>query len=372
MVLFLAIGLGLGGLCLVPAIVIATFRLRNPCVKSERHKVPVSQNTSLPLNKGLYLGTHNSCHVSPLFSGCFPAHCGPAQWRYSHPPIIEQLEDGIRHVEIDIWFNMDTRHWEIFHHFPDPLVNVGTSVEAALRSISDWSLRNAEHVPVWICFDLKGAYSPLGCQALATVLASSVEDDEHLPDGAIKIAEQLVDRVFGDRAVSTVDLQREAPCLRDAIKEYGWPTQRELAGRFFFTTAACCWGTTAATGRLLKRHRYTEAKEANGGMLDPNVAFYEESNCEKVKELVEAGMCVRCCLFIHDKDHDTRDPGLLDELLPLGLQYIATNDVSIILAAQSFKQDMRVKQDLQDLVKHELVTEGTAWSPAVIQLKSVD
>ena len=118
-----------------------------------------------------------------------------------------------------------------------------------------------------------------------------------------------------------------------------------------------CWGTTAATGRLLKRHRYTEAKEANGGMLDPNVAFYEESNCEKVKELVEAGMCVRCCLFIHDKDHDTRDPGLLDELLPLGLQYIATNDVSIILAAQSFKQDMRVKQDLQDLVKQELVTE---------------
>ena len=103
---------------MVPAIVIATFRLRNPCIKTERHKVPVSQNTSLPLNKGLYLGTHNSCHVSPLFSGCFPAHCGPAQWRYSHPPIIEQLEDGIRHVEIDIWFNMDTRHWEIFHHFP--------------------------------------------------------------------------------------------------------------------------------------------------------------------------------------------------------------------------------------------------------------
>ena len=109
---------GLGGLCLVPAIVIATFRLRNPCIKAERHKVPVSHNTSLPLNKGLYLGTHNSCHVSPLFSGCFPAHCGPAQWRYSHPPIVEQLEDGIRHVEIDIWFNMDTRHWEIFHHFP--------------------------------------------------------------------------------------------------------------------------------------------------------------------------------------------------------------------------------------------------------------
>lgn len=100
-------------------------------------------------------------------------------------------------------------------------------------------------------------------------------------------------------------------------------------------------------------------------MLDPNVAFYEESDCQKVKVLIEAGMCVRCCLFIHDNDHDKRDPRLLDKLLPLGLQYIATNDLAIILEAQSFKQDLRVKQDLQDLVKQELITE-------VIRRKSAD
>lgn len=50
------------------------------------------------------LGTHNSCHVASLFAVFVP------YWRYTHATLEQQLGAGLRHIELDIWFDRGAGH----------------------------------------------------------------------------------------------------------------------------------------------------------------------------------------------------------------------------------------------------------------------
>ena len=54
------------------------------------------------------IGTHNSCHRANLFGGL-----AVPRWRYSHHPLLAQLELGIRHIEIDLWYNSTSTQWQV-------------------------------------------------------------------------------------------------------------------------------------------------------------------------------------------------------------------------------------------------------------------
>jgi len=61
-----------------------------------------------PLNDYCVVGTHNSCHVCSLFGWFFIK-----PWHYSHPRLTHQLDYGIRHLELDIWYNRGMDRWEV-------------------------------------------------------------------------------------------------------------------------------------------------------------------------------------------------------------------------------------------------------------------
>ena len=60
-----------------------------------------------PLNDFTCIGTHNSTHGVSIFGALFIK-----EWHYVHAPLGAQLQLGIRHVEIDIWYNSCASRWE--------------------------------------------------------------------------------------------------------------------------------------------------------------------------------------------------------------------------------------------------------------------
>eukprot|EP00665_Eupelagonemidae_sp_cell47_P000191 gene191-7906_t len=69
-----------------------------------------------PLDEWQVLGSHNSCHVASLFAAFVP------YWRYTHAPLRAQLEMGLRHIELDLWFLRRRGEWVVRHEaLIDPL-----------------------------------------------------------------------------------------------------------------------------------------------------------------------------------------------------------------------------------------------------------
>ena len=99
----LVLGLSIGLPLLLLLVTICSIKIKNPCVRPAMNTRIPEKPPSLRFNQALSVGSHNSCHVANVFSGwpCFPPHWGPAQWRYTHPALVQQLEQGVRHLEID-------------------------------------------------------------------------------------------------------------------------------------------------------------------------------------------------------------------------------------------------------------------------------
>ena len=92
------------------------------------------RNDSVDLSSIRCVGVHNGCHVANLLSIFIPP------WSYTHISILSQLKLGLRHVEIDAWYERSTSSWKVFHEFVDPLTNETPSlVVDCLKEICDYT-----------------------------------------------------------------------------------------------------------------------------------------------------------------------------------------------------------------------------------------
>ncbi len=128
-----------------------TYPAHPSALLSKAHEVELCKSTK-SLNSFLVVGTHNSCHQASLFTVFIP------YWRYTHPSFLVQLEAGLRHIEIDVWFNRSRRTFEIFHEGIDRLSSVQGDLLPVLQDIYEWSVRTDAHFPLCINLDIKGAY----------------------------------------------------------------------------------------------------------------------------------------------------------------------------------------------------------------------
>ena len=101
------------------------------------------------LDQFVLIGTHNSCHRANMLSRFIP------HWQYSHAPLLEQLElgaqllalawadccAGMRHIELDLWYNYTSARWEIWHESVDPLTTTGGLLDETLIELCNWYLQ---------------------------------------------------------------------------------------------------------------------------------------------------------------------------------------------------------------------------------------
>jgi len=213
----------------------ADFRQQKKRVEQMAGLEPLEWNeqavASAPLDAGLQLhqlqliASHNSYHTQPdALRLAFVKLVEPSEAaliRYSHAPLSEQFDRGVRSIELDVRLRRD--RFEIVHV---PLVgNRGHSRDfgLALREIRLWSERHPGHVPIIVLLELKTDWMQLD-PALKPFTPEALMDLDAVIRDAFSSSQLLTpDRVRG--------LWRT---LEEAVTGEGWPPVDEILGTVMF------------------------------------------------------------------------------------------------------------------------------------------
>jgi hypothetical protein len=163
----------------------------------------------LALNELQLKGSHNSYHRAPRIALS-------RKWRYSHSPIEVQLaSQGVRQLELDVRYTGGELR---VNHLP--MVDGRSSCSRfsdCLGRIKKWSRQNPAHLPVFVFIEVKEDLAP------STL------------DGKLDSIDFAITRQFTrDMLLMPEDVVGDAPSLRQAIVERGWPSIDDTRGRIAF------------------------------------------------------------------------------------------------------------------------------------------
>jgi len=269
-------------------------------------------SSDIALNRVQVVGTHNSVHVAGMFSIFIP------YWQYTHPSLIDQLNTGIRHLEIDLWYNKSFGMWEVWHECVDRLTVTPLLLRDVLSQLFSWSKSNQGHFPLSINLDIKGAYisgtSYLTPWLLGRGFSHSKADRQ--------IFQALEREILAEFPIPNLHtpasmlLGSGTKTLREAIQKSGWPAVNALRGKtqFQLNLNGCraSLNTVIPSSVFFKRgHNFQDP--------EPDVGWFETNDPVVTKILIEKGYFVRA-LDPHSKFGDTGKNPMA--------QYVATNHPS--------------------------------------------
>lgn len=170
---------------------------------------------------------------------------------YSHPTLTEQLDLGVRSVELDVFEDPDGGRFaapkavellgldpvdpamadpgfKVFHVQEVDFRSTCPTFVACLTELRDWSDAHEDHVPIVVQIELKdGAIpDPLNLGFVQPIPATAA---------TFSALEAEIRAVLDEaRIVTVADVQGDHPTLGAAIAEDGWPDVDDLRGRFVF------------------------------------------------------------------------------------------------------------------------------------------
>jgi hypothetical protein len=203
-------------------------------------------DANLRINDIQLIGTHNS-YKQPMAPELLAAHrlrdpVGADGLDYGHRPLGEQLDRGVRGLELDIFHDpqggryshaslpaeqrraMRQPGFKVMHLSDIDYRSSCQPFAECLRIVRAWSLAHPRHLPIMILINAKdgaaapGAVPPLPFDA-AAFNALDAEIRSVFPAGSLIEPRQ----VQGDR-----------PSLHEAIRSGGWPTLAHARGRVLF------------------------------------------------------------------------------------------------------------------------------------------
>jgi hypothetical protein len=300
---------------------------------------------NLHLNDILTMGTHNSYHqLSPVLALIKAA--APKTWQgldYQHPPLVDQLSDGARALELDLVYDpeggrfahpaglklaglptppdyvaaMSRPGFKVLHiQDIDFHSNCLTFVEC-LTIIRDWSRAHPRHVPILITMNTNDAKS------LAPGGVNELPFDERAYDAL----DAEIRQVFRPRELITPDdVRGRYPTLRDAVLKHGWPSLGASRGRILFALDEGPAHVAAYRGRrasLEGRVLFVNTDEASpaGAYLTLN----ETSDIPRIMADVKAGFLVRTRADADTVEARSNDTARRDAALASGAQYVSTD-----------------------------------------------
>jgi len=301
----------------------------------------------LKLNQIQAIGSHNSYHVAPppaLMKTIRGINKSWAEsWNYTHPPLAEQLEIGIRQFELDIF--VDTKGGLFANplslklaklagdtppafdpagvlskpgikvmHVPDmDCWTTVPSLKLALEEMRAWSDRHPRHLPVMILLECKDQPQP----------PLPVKPEAFSRERLLDLEQEILAVIPARRILKPDDIRGDMASLRDAVLKNGWPAVDALRGKFLF----------ALDNTDDIRSRYLEANPALEGRLifasapeetHPAAAWFKCNDPgkeqEKIRSLVKAGYLVRT-----RADTGGPDPKMKAMAFASGAQWVSTD-----------------------------------------------
>jgi Phosphoinositide phospholipase C, Ca2+-dependent len=174
------------------------------------------------------LGTHNSYHVRPARE-LVPGE--PAD--YAHLPVDEQLDLGIRSLELDAYNAGD---FPVSHSLLVDDQSTCLILQKCLRTVARWSRDHPQHEPLVLFFEPKLLPTNSNPSVQAAIDAAATEKGITSWDAAgLDRIDTLVRGVFGRSLITPDQVRGNRKTLRDAVRADGWPTVKASRGKVLVT-----------------------------------------------------------------------------------------------------------------------------------------
>ena len=197
---------------------------------------------------------------------------------YEHIPLGDQLDLGIRKLELDIFYRAEDKRFLVGHVQQIDMSSNCESLRICLSQIISWSDDNPSHSPIWISFNAKDNYI-LG-----------LPTPEVFTPEAFLLMDSIFEEMFGDKLIRPRD-----------IVDLQWPFLSEARGKFILILDESGMKRDIYSEGWKQRPMFTNAPEGHPAAAimiinDPIEQF------EEIRRLVKAGYMVRT-----RADADTRE-----------------------------------------------------------------
>lgn len=266
---------------------------------------------------------------------------------YYHIPLTEQLELGLRQLELDIVYdpkggrfadpllpaqtagladavpynneNMHKPGFKVLHAQDIDVRSNCDTWKICLTEIKAWSDSNPQHIPILIMFNAK-----TGGSAYPGVEAALDFDAQAFAD-----LDQEILSIFPPHKLITPDLVRgDANTLREAVLTKGWPKLADVRGRVFF----------ALDEGEEKVEIYSRGQSSLQGLpvfvnsvseLADHAAYFTMNNPQqdqaRIQAAVKAGFIVRTRADANTMEARDNSTQRREEAFSSGAQYISTD-----------------------------------------------
>jgi Phosphoinositide phospholipase C, Ca2+-dependent len=303
------------------------------------------------MNQIQVIGSHNSYHagIAPSEAKLTMAK-NPKLYQafeYRHRPLEQQLNSGIRQIELDIY--ADSTGGRYAHPAgPDAVAAAGLPKDpefdpeglmkrpgfkvmhvqnldyrstcqplvACLKVVRDWSQAHPKHLPVYILLETKQTNLPAQYNAASPEKFSSSTFDAL--DAEIR-------SVFPSKKMITPDdVRGKNKTLEEAVLHNQWPTLEAARGKVVFLMDQRPVGPVYLEGHPSLRGRviFTNAEPGQ-----PDCAFIEENDGtpETIAALVRKGYLIRTRTDADTKEARTNETARRDAALASGAQLLSTD-----------------------------------------------
>ena len=211
----------------------------------------------LRLNQLQVIGSHNSYKQAidaPLLRLMAAANSDARALDYAHPPLQEQLDLGLRALELDLFYDpaggryaeprglelqqrmgfepavyvrdkMQTPGFKVLHITDVDFRSNCATLEDALTELGEWSQRNADHLPVIVTMNLNDKAAPF----------PNATQPAPFDAAALDLLDETIREGLGEDRLITPDLVRgDSGSLEAAVLTSGWPKVEDVRGRFLF------------------------------------------------------------------------------------------------------------------------------------------
>ncbi|QJE98380.1 Ca2+-dependent phosphoinositide-specific phospholipase C [Luteolibacter luteus] len=298
------------------------------------------------LNQIQAIGSHNSYHVAApreLLDTVVKFNKDAKAWDYTHPPLTEQLDMGVRQFELDIFadskgglfskpsmlnvakmagaknltFDPDGKlakpGFKVLH-IPDiDCWSNAPVLKDALAEMKAWSDQHPQHLPIMILLECKDQPQP----PLPT------KPEELTRERLLELEKEVLSAIPADRVLEPDEVRGKENTLREAVTKHGWPDLDSLRGKFIF----CLDNTNEVRSRYLEGNPALEGRLIFASAPDtrhPAAAWFKcndpEKQLQEIKDLVKAGFLVRT-----RSDTNKPDDKMKAAAFESGAQWVSTD-----------------------------------------------
>lgn len=295
------------------------------------------------------IGSHNSYRIQPpqaILAALETMRPGLREkLEYEHPPLGKQLGLGLRLLELDFYADpagglyanppnlkllepgdplpfdpsqLDIPGFKVMHIQGYDNYAHCLQLRDCLVELKEWSDAHPDHTLVTVTLNVKE-------DRVFDDLPTPPTFDEALLDEV----DQLLVETFGrERLLVPDDIRGDAPTLRDAVLQTGWPALKETTQKFMFVldegapSAALAYrkGHASLKGRIMFAS-YPETEDEAAFMVYWDIFGHER----QVANLVAKGFLVRVSADISTLEARTLDYARLRAAMNSGAQFIATD-----------------------------------------------